>query len=324
MKKILLIVAFFALAAMTFYFSACLPSSSRGTNYGASPYGVGGSGGMMGGGGGMMGGTMGQGGMMGPGMMGGGPGGSGSEIGGQNIPISYLPNGERIYYTGISDSGRPIGKYGGPMWLNMRGGGCVSCHGEDGRGGVPVPMGSAIPPDISYYALTDAHQDPGNGHTHQPYSEELIKRAIVRGINAEGKSLNSTMPRWQMSDGDLQDLMDYLKSFPRPELTVSGERPQGYDGHTADSSTSKLVDDGHPPSASTVISHDSSTSIHSDGEQPHSAPAEASAGSPSYTLLVSLLAVVAATFGTVFYVKRRGEPASSASQSPPGLRELKR
>ncbi|MDO8635650.1 MAG: cytochrome c [Dehalococcoidia bacterium] len=317
MKKILLIVAFFALAAMTFYFSACVPWGGGSTGYTSSQSGTGGWGGMMGGGGGMM----------GQGMMGGG-----GMMSGQSLPISFLPNGERIYYTGISASGRPIGKYGGPMWLNMRGGGCVSCHGEDGRGGAPVLMGSAIPPDISYFALTDAHQGPGNGHSHQPYSEELIKRAIVKGINAEGKPLNATMPRWQMSDGDLKDLIEYLKGFPRPELAVSGAGPQGFDGHA--------LDDGHPISASTGTSHDSAApksaeddhslpatagtshdtaaSILSDGDQSHSTPAGASVGRPSYTLLVSVLAVVAVTFGTVFYLKRKEAPASLAGQSPPG------
>ena len=293
MKKILLIVAFFALAAMTFYFSACVPWGGGSTGYTSSQGGTGGWGGMMGGGGGMM--------------------------GGQSLPISFLPNGERIYYTGIAASGRPIPKYGGPMWLNMRGGGCVNCHNEDGRGGAPVLMGSAIPPDISYFALTEAHQGPGNGHSHQTYSEELIKRAIVKGINAEGKPLNSTMPRWQMSDGDLKDLIEYLKGFPRPELAVSGAGPQGFDGHALDGSASKLSDAGHPLSASTGISHDSSASIHSDGDQPHSAgQPEAGAGRPSYTLLASVLAVVAVTFGTVFYLKRKEAPASLAGQSPPG------
>ena len=294
MKKILLIVAFFALAAMTFYFSACVPWGGGSTGYTSS-----------------QGGTGGWGGMMGQGMMGGG-----GMMSGQSLPISFLPNGERIYYIGISASGRPIGKYGGPMWLNMRGGSCVSCHGEDGRGGAPVLMGSAIPPDISYFALTDAHQGPGNEHSHQPYSEELIKRAIVKGINAEGKPLNSTMPRWQMSDGDLKDLIEYLKGFPRTELAVSGTGPQGFDEHALDGAASKLSDNGHPISASTEISHDSSASIHSEGDQPHSAPAGANVGSPSYTLLVSVLAVVSVTFGTVFYLKRK--EASLADQLTPG------
>ncbi|GEM_PF-529266 len=304
MKKMLLIVAFFALAAMTFYFSGCLPWGGGSTSYTSS------MGGMMGGGGGMM----------GQGMMGGDMMGQVGMMGGQDRPISFLPNGERIYYTGLSASGRPIPKYGGPMWLNMRGGSCVSCHGEDGRGGVPLLMGSAVPPDISYYALTDTHQGPGNVHSHQPYSEELIKRAIVRGINSEGKSLDATMPRWQISGGDLQDLMDYLKGFPRPELAVSGASEQHQAGHATDGSPSKLADDGHPISAATGTNHDSSTSIHNDGDQPHSVSAGAGAGRPSYTLLVSVLAVVAVTFGTVFYVKRKESPASSASQSNSGLK----
>lgn len=91
-----------------------------------------------------------------------------------------------------------------------------------------------------------------------------------------------------------------------------------HDGRTPDAPTSTLAIDSHPPSASTEVNHDSSTSIHSEGNQPHSAAAEASVGSPNYTLLVSVLAVVAVTFGTVFYLKRKEAPASLAGQSPPG------
>lgn len=240
-------------------------------------------------------------------------------MGGQDIPQWLLSNGERIYYTGIAASGRPIPKYGGPMWLNMRGGGCVSCHGEDGRGGAPVLMGSAIPPDISYYALTDEDHGQGNGHGHQPYSEALIKRAIVQGINAGGKTLNSTMPRWQMSDGDLKDLIEYLKGFPRPELALSVAGPQGYDGRAGDGAATRPAEDNPPHPAAAGTNHDTAASALTDGDPSHSAPAEASAGRPSYTFLVSLLAVVAATFGAVFFVKRKGITSSaSRSHTKPG------
>ena len=96
-----------------------------------------------------------------------------------------------------------------------------------------------------------------------------------------------------------------------------------HDGRTPDAPTSTLAIDSHPPSASTEVNHDSSTSIHSEGNQPHSAAAEASVGSPNYTLLVSVLAVVAVTFGTVFYLKRKEAPALSANQTPVATRKLK-
>src|SRR5574341_137963 len=80
---------------------------------------------------------------MGPGMMWGWSAGwSGKQ--------TFASNGERIYYTGTSSRTGPIPASGGPMWVGMRGGGCVGCHGVQGRGGDPVMMGGAIPPPIPW------------------------------------------------------------------------------------------------------------------------------------------------------------------------------
>ena len=133
---------------------------------------------------------------MGPGMA---EHGMQSDLPGYDRPFKSL--GEQIYYTGVSIYGR-IPFSGGPMWLRMHGGGCVACHGIKGRGGVPVIMGTAVPADISNQALKEHH-----------YTDALIKRAITQGIEEEGKPLNWTMPRWQMSEADLNVLLDYLKTL---------------------------------------------------------------------------------------------------------------
>ncbi len=92
--------------------------------------------------------------MMGPGMMGGwSRGWSGKQ--------TFASNGERIYYTGVSAKTGPIPASGGPMWVGMRGGGCVACHGVRGRGGVPVMMGGALPSDIRYEVLTKEEHREG-------------------------------------------------------------------------------------------------------------------------------------------------------------------
>jgi len=43
------------------------------------------------------------------------------------------------------------------------------------------------------------------------YNEAKLKRAITKGISAEGEELDFPMPKWSMSDGDLDDLIAYLK-----------------------------------------------------------------------------------------------------------------
>ncbi len=142
---------------------------------------------------------------MGPGgMMGGGPMG-------RQGPEQFASNGERIYATGVSERSGPIPRAGGPMWIRMMGGGCAVCHGPDGRGGVPVMMGTAIPPDIRYPALTTGSYEPGGKAT--PYTDTLIQRAVTQGLDADGKPLDATMPRWQMSDADFADLLTYLKTL---------------------------------------------------------------------------------------------------------------
>jgi cytochrome c oxidase subunit II len=125
--------------------------------------------------------------------------GTDSGLPGYDRPFKSL--GEQIYYTGVGMRG-PIPFSGGPMWLWMHGGACVTCHGIKGKGGVPLMMGTAIPADISNEALKEDH-----------YTDTSLKKAITQGIDEEGKPLNWTMPRWNMSETDLNVLIDYLKTL---------------------------------------------------------------------------------------------------------------
>lgn len=98
---------------------------------------------------------------------------------------------------------------------------CVDCHGEDGRGGT-VQMGGMMgvmggfeAPDIRYSTLTEeenGHYEQ-EGEEHPPYTDELLKRAITDGVNPADERLETPMPRWNMSEEDLDDLVDYLKTL---------------------------------------------------------------------------------------------------------------
>jgi cytochrome c oxidase subunit II len=124
----------------------------------------------------------------------------------------YSSNGERIYHTGVNDRDERIAFEGGPMWLYAHGGACVTCHGESGRGGRPVMMLRAVPADIRYESLISGKYDP-SGEVGTPYTDELIVRAIRQGIDPDGKPLDPGMPRWQMTDNDVRDVIEYLKSL---------------------------------------------------------------------------------------------------------------
>ncbi|MFV1957391.1 MAG: c-type cytochrome [bacterium] len=130
---------------------------------------------------------------------------------------SYASNGERIYYLGIDADGQLIPFKGGPHWLRGIGGSCVNCHGPEGKGGLPVMMGTHIPGDIRYSALVSGrHHGEAEGEEkgeEQAYTDADIKRAIREGIEPSGEKMDKTMPRWKISDQDLDDLLDYLREL---------------------------------------------------------------------------------------------------------------
>lgn len=64
-----------------------------------------------------------------------------------------------------------------------------------------------VAPKITYKALTEGEHE---GHR---YTEEDIKRAIREGIEPDGEELDPCMPRWKMSDEDLNDLIEFLKTL---------------------------------------------------------------------------------------------------------------
>jgi cytochrome c oxidase subunit 2 len=136
----------------------------------------------------------------------------------------YASNGERIYFTGTSANGRISysggdtgGMMGGP---GMMGGqlACADCHGKDGRGGPHVMHMTAMDaPDIRWSTLTEAehgdHGDEEDEMEHPPYDEETFKQAVTQGLEPGGDSLEPAMPRWRMSEQDLDDLIAYLKTL---------------------------------------------------------------------------------------------------------------
>jgi hypothetical protein len=133
--------------------------------------------------------------------------GSGGMMGGGSGTGSYSSVGERIFLTGVGSDGQAI-KRNAPAVsqgsLMMSGNGCGSCHGADGRGGtISMMMGAAIEtPDITYDELIE-----------DGFTDATIKRAIRDGLDEAGKPLEDAMPRWQMSDADVDATIAYLKEL---------------------------------------------------------------------------------------------------------------
>ncbi len=131
---------------------------------------------------------------------------------GTAVPTGYRSNGEQIYLTATSQRGTPVTS---DMGMGMMRGGmmtCASCHGPDGHGGrVRMMMRVFEAPDIRYQILTS--EEHGEEMEHEPYTDEDIKRAITEGVEPDGKPLEWPMPRWTMSDEDLDDLLEFLKTL---------------------------------------------------------------------------------------------------------------
>ncbi len=139
---------------------------------------------------------------------------------------SFESNGERIYFTTTNDSGKRVTYTGGSGSGGMMMGSqlaCVSCHGQDARGGVHTMMMQLMEaPDIRWLALAgevegadqggDEHDDE-HAEGHAEYDLESFRLAVVEGKHPNGERLSNDMPRWNLSDEDLSDLADYLKSI---------------------------------------------------------------------------------------------------------------
>jgi cytochrome c oxidase subunit 2 len=137
------------------------------------------------------------------------------------IPRDFASNGERIYLTGISASGKPIGSRGGDatmgMHRQMHGSGCATCHGNDREGGRLMPRFWIKAPALTSDALFggDDHKQDSDGHgNHGNYDAVSLRRAITEGVDPTGELLDQARPRGSMNESALHDLIAYLQKSP--------------------------------------------------------------------------------------------------------------
>ena len=131
-------------------------------------------------------------------------------------PQNYSSAGQRLYYTGIGDDGRPISRTGVTDRTTgfgmLAGASCVDCHQEDGKGGrVRMMMWTFDVPDIRYSWLTSPHTE--DGERIAPWTDADIGHAIEFGIEPGGERLKAPMPQWRMTDTEIQEIIGYLKEL---------------------------------------------------------------------------------------------------------------
>lgn len=119
--------------------------------------------------------------------------------------------GKQIYLQGTSPSGKEILAYVGDSSLEVPGNvmACGNCHGQSGQG---KTEGGISPSNVTWEALTKPYGVTHvNGRKHPPYTDRALELAVTRGLDPAGNKLLNTMPRFQMSKADLDDLIFYMK-----------------------------------------------------------------------------------------------------------------
>ena len=124
--------------------------------------------------------------------------------------------GRRIYTEGILPSGETItGVVQGDIPLTGKQVVCVYCHRRSGMGSMEgqevVP---SVTGEILYNPLRLTTSKPPFAPTlREAYTDDSLKRAIRDGIDASGKPFQPLMPRYPLSDQDLDGLIAYLKTL---------------------------------------------------------------------------------------------------------------
>jgi len=137
--------------------------------------------------------------------------------GDSDTEIAY---GKIIYRQGILPDGKPLQATGvGGARLNGRQVTCYNCHRRSGLG---TSEGSnQVPPitgdilfnertknyrELRQIRLTDAGARPA-------YDRNTLKRAITDGIDVTGRALDPLMPRFRLSERDIDYLVAYLNTL---------------------------------------------------------------------------------------------------------------
>ena len=119
--------------------------------------------------------------------------------------------GKQLYTKTTSPSGSEIKAYVTEGAIEAPGSAmpCVNCHHHDGQGLDEVGVTAT---NVTWEDLTRPYRIKRlKGREHPPYTAETLAKAIREGIDPGGNTLEYSMPRYEISDQDLADLIEYLK-----------------------------------------------------------------------------------------------------------------
>ena len=125
--------------------------------------------------------------------------------------------GRLLYQNGQLASGEQVvGMLMGGTPLSAEQASCASCHRPSAMGS---SEGDEIVPALRGDLLFQDLRLPTRKPPHTPvlrpaYSLETLRDAIRNGVASDGTSLGSMMPRYALSDEQIDDLVTYLRSLP--------------------------------------------------------------------------------------------------------------
>ncbi len=161
-----------------------------------------------------------------------------------------LAIGQRVYRDGILPSGQPLQGLG-PAGVTLSGtqAACATCHRRSGYGSSEGPIevrsitgpalfGSRVAPTAPVGVATSASASAHTGHAgaeaartkadvlraartaafaggrqRPTYDEATLARAIRNGVDVNGRSMSTSMPRYALEPAALESLSAYLKTL---------------------------------------------------------------------------------------------------------------
>ncbi len=123
--------------------------------------------------------------------------------------------GRAIYERGAPASGRAASaRVGGGDAMPATLLPCVNCHGHEGRG---IAEGGVVPSTITWLELTKPYfARAANGRRRPAYDARSFGRSVRDGIDPAGNRLSPAMPRYDLSNVELGDLIAYLRVLSGP------------------------------------------------------------------------------------------------------------
>lgn len=152
-----------------------------------------------------------------------------------NASAADIAAGQRLYREGLLPSGDSVRAIAvGDVAISSAHATCMSCHRRSGLGS--IEGNEVVPPVVGpiLYDTGDPRTDAfkrnlgrmasnGPDKSLRPaYDDATLARAIRQGIDAGGRRLDPLMPRYDLSDAQVAQLIAYLKTLsdaPSPGVT---------------------------------------------------------------------------------------------------------